>query len=82
MKIMKYRVECFSNETEKLISHFDITGMPLSKFQELFDRPSDDPMHYCYEIDEEKAKFFSFFFGIDFNFELFSYSLCKIADYK
>ena len=77
---MKFRVECFNNRTEELVNHVDIAGVPLSKLQSLFNRPADDPMHYCYEIDEETATFFSYFFGISFDFKLFSYSLCQIAD--
>ncbi|WP_456077465.1 DUF7683 domain-containing protein [Endozoicomonas gorgoniicola] len=72
---MEFRVTCFSNETEKLINEFPLSGVPLSKMQSLFGRPSEDPMYYCYPIDEEKAAFFQRFFGIEFNFDQYCYFL-------
>lgn len=77
---MEFRVTCFSNKTEKLVDEFSLLGVPLSKLQSIFGCSRDDPMYYCYPIDEEKAVFFQCFFGIEFNFDQYCYFLEQYAE--
>ena len=77
---MGFWITTYSKETGWLVDKVPLTGIPLSKLQTLFGEPPNEPMVYRYPIDQEKAKFFSRFFRICFNFEEYNYCLQNIAD--
>ncbi|WP_252177427.1 hypothetical protein [Endozoicomonas sp. 4G] len=81
---MGFKIECFSNRTERLVDEKPISGTPLSKLQDLFEVPRNNSMYDGgYPIEEkdvEKIRFFSYFFGINFDFHKNSYFLIYRAD--
>lgn len=68
-------VECFSTETDALLDEVILPPIELSSLQEVWGRPTTDPMVECYEIGHEQAAFLSRVVGLEFDLARFSYFL-------
>ncbi len=68
-------IECYSVETEELVSETVLPHVELSALQRRWHMPENEPMISCFAIDANQARFLGELTGMDFDFKRYSYFL-------
>ena len=66
---MPHIIRCFDRVDESYIGETQLLEIALTKLQEVFQLPPDNPMYDSYPIDEKKAKIIYEYVGVGVEIE-------------